>query len=101
VIKVDAYVVEVLLRDLTGHERCPSAFLVYLYLWGRSTGGNVRRVQLSLRELAEGTGLSKSAVQSAIQLLKRRRLLRAERRHTTAVPSYTLHRPWARWRRNG
>ena len=97
-IKVDAYVVEVLLRDLTGHERSPAAFLVYLYLWAKSAGGNTRRVQLSLRELAEGTGLSKSAVQSAIRLLKGRRLLRTERRHTTAVPRYTLHRPWARRR---
>src|SRR5690349_10544746 len=32
-IGVDDYVIDVLMRDLVGHDRAPSAFLVYLYLW--------------------------------------------------------------------
>jgi hypothetical protein len=32
-IEVDDYVVDTLMADLVGHDRQPSAFLVYLYLW--------------------------------------------------------------------
>ena len=42
---VDAYVVDVLMRDLVGHDRCASAFLVYLLLVGlsaRDRGKTVR-----------------------------------------------------------
>jgi hypothetical protein len=35
---VDHYVVDVLLRDLVGHDRSPAAFLVYLFLWRRTRG---------------------------------------------------------------
>lgn len=91
---VDAYVVDVLLPDLVGHDRHPAAFLVYLYLW-RQTDGGVRRVELALREIAEGTGLSKRAVQDAVARLTRRRLLEAERESITAVSRFTVRRPWA------
>lgn len=94
-IELDRYVLDVLLRDLTGHERAPSAFLVYLYLWSRTLARNTKSVRLSLRQLAEGTGLSKSAVQSAIHRLLRRRLIGVKKESRTAVPDYSLHRPWA------
>ena len=37
-LRIDAYVIETLMRDLVQHDRQPSAFLVYLLLWQRSTG---------------------------------------------------------------
>jgi DNA-binding transcriptional ArsR family regulator len=95
-LAIDGYVVRTLMPDLVGHDRQPSAFLVYLLLWERSAGARQRSVSLSLREIAEGTGLSKRAVQTALAVLARRRLVTARRDGPTAVPEYTVHRPWAR-----
>ena len=94
-LSVDAYVIESLMPDLAGHDRRPSAFLVYLFLW-RCTDGGKRAASASLRAIAEGTGVSKRGVQLALDTLARRRLVTARRESITAVPSYTLHRPWAR-----
>ena len=94
-IAVDPYVVDTLLPDLVGHDRRPSAFLVYLVLWRRTEAGRAAAA-LSLRDLAEATGLSKRAVQSAVNALVRRRLVALERETLTAIPSYTVLRPWAR-----
>jgi len=93
--KVDAYVMDSLLPDLVLHDHRPSTFLVYLYLWYLAAG---RRTppQVSHRDLAVATGLSKSAVQGAIRILIRRRLVRATRAGVTAVPQYTVLRPWRR-----
>ncbi|MEW6320479.1 MAG: helix-turn-helix domain-containing protein [Acidobacteriota bacterium] len=95
-LALDAYIVETLLPDLTGHDRQPSAFLVYLYLWSRTHGARRARVQVSLVDLAEATGLSKRAVQDALGALVRRKLVSLTRESITAVPVYTVHRPWAR-----
>jgi DNA-binding GntR family transcriptional regulator len=92
-IEIDDYVLDVLMRDLVGHDRSPSAFFVYLYLWRRTREGEVR---LPLQRIAEGTGLSKRSVQAAVGHLEDRRLLRVERESITAVPEYTVLRPWAR-----
>ena len=92
---LDPYVVDVLLPDLVGHDRHPSAFLVYLVLWHRTAGGR-REAALSLRELAEATGLSKRAVQGALATLERRRLLAIDRAAPTAIPSHRVLRPWDR-----
>jgi DNA-binding GntR family transcriptional regulator len=92
-IEVDDYVLDVLMRDLVGHDRSPSSFLVYLYLWRRTRDGESR---LPLQRIAEGTGLSKRSVQAAIGHLQGRRFLRVERESITAVPEYTVLRPWAR-----
>jgi hypothetical protein len=94
-VTLDAYVVDVLLPDLVGHDRRPSAFLVYLWLW-RQAGGPRRGTEVSLRGIAEGTGLSKRAVQTGLATLERRRLVAIERRGPTAVPVYTVLRPWRR-----
>jgi hypothetical protein len=93
---LDSYVLDVLMRDLTEHEKRPSAFLVYLYVWRRSLGAGQRVASLSHQQLAEGTGLSKSAVQGAVRLLKRRKLLSASLKNPTATPTYRVERPWAR-----
>jgi len=59
-IRLDDYVVDVLLRDLVGHDHSAAAFVVYLFLWRRTLGGGRKRVRLSHREIALETGLSKS-----------------------------------------
>lgn len=96
-VALDPYVVDVLLPDLVGHDRRPSAFLLYLLLWRRSAGGRTTAA-LSLRELAEATGLSKRAVQGALLTLARRRLVATLRDGPTAVPTYRVLRPWDRAR---
>lgn len=93
---LDSYIVDALMRDLTEHEKRPSAFLVYLHVWRRSVGAGQKVVSLSHQQLAEGTGLSKSAVQGAVRLLKRRKLLSAALKNPTATPVYRVERPWAR-----
>jgi hypothetical protein len=93
--KVDAYVLETLLPDLVLHDRQPSAFLVYLHLWYRAAG-RAAPVRASHQDIVAATGLSKSAVQSAVRTLVRRRLVRASRDGVTAVPHYTVLRPWRR-----
>ncbi len=95
-IAIDDYIVRTLMPDLVGHDRQPSAFVVYLYLWERSAAARQRTATLSLREIAEGTGLSKRAVQTALAVLARRRLVTARRESATSVPEYTVHRPWTR-----
>jgi DNA-binding MarR family transcriptional regulator len=95
-LKLEGYVVEVLLRDLVGHDRSPAAFLVYLSLYAMTYGAARRSARLSLKQLAERTGLSKSAVQAALRILLRRQLVRAQHATRTAVPEYFVMRPWAR-----
>ena len=93
---LDAYVLDTLMADLVGRERCPSALLVYLHLWGRRRLSREGSARVSLQAIATDTGLSKSAVQGAIRLLLRRRLLRSEHASRTAVPEYFVRRPWKR-----
>jgi DNA-binding MarR family transcriptional regulator len=97
-IAVDVYVLDVLMPDLTGHDRSPGAFLVYLALWTALYRLSQRRVAISLQQLAEATGLSKSAVQAAVRILKGRGLVRVTKRSPTAVPQYELVRHWLRRR---
>lgn len=96
-MELDAYVVETLMPDLVGHDHQPSAFLVYLYLWSRTRGQGAEEVTASLRQIADGTGVSKRAVQDAVARLAQRQLVSVERESITAVPRYRVHRPWARW----
>jgi hypothetical protein len=93
---LDSYVLDVLMADLVGHDRAPSAYLVYLKLWHLCGGPGKRGAPLSLQTLATETGVSKSSVQSAVRRLKRRGLIQARRAAPTAVPLYTVHTPWRR-----
>ena len=101
-LTLDRYIVDSLMPDLVGHDKQPSAFLVFLYLWSRATmrrgpqGMRGRRVVASLQQIAFDTGLSKSAVQHAIRTLKRRRLIHAHQASATAAPDYLVHAPWRR-----
>jgi len=97
-LRLDPYVVETLLPDLVGHDRSPSSFLVYLALSGRTGLRRGAKTRLSHRQLAEETGLSKSAVQGAVRNLTRRRLVAVTRTNATAVPEYSVLRPWIRRR---
>ncbi len=98
VVELDAYVIDTLMRDLVGHDRQPSAFLVYLFLWrvAGAEGGEGGAVAVSLRDIALGTGLSRRAVQESLGRLQRRQLIGIARAGITAVPEYTVLRPWAR-----
>ena len=92
-IPIDDYVLDTLLRDLTGHDRKPAAFLVYLWL----TGEQSRRkspVAISYIEHAQNTGLSRSSAQAAVRWLIRRKLLSSTKANATAVPVYTVQFPW-------
>lgn len=90
----DQYIIETLMPDLVGHDRQPAAFLLYLHLAHRA--GRAQRARASLRDLAADTGLSKTAVQRAVRTLTRRRLLKIDKASMTAVPVYTVLRPWQR-----
>src|SRR5438477_8616794 len=95
-VPVDDYVLDVLMRDLIAHDQKPSAFLVYLFLFGRAARQRWRPVSMSLRMIAEEIGLSKSAVQTALDTLRYRELIITVRSHATAVPTHHVLRHWIR-----
>jgi hypothetical protein len=100
-LRLDPYVVDTLMADLVDHDRSAASFLVYLWLWAECARAAVRRgrpktAQRSLREIAEGTGVSKRAVQNALARLKRRKLVAAVRASITATPVYEVLTPWRR-----
>ena len=90
---LDDYVTNVLMRDLVGHDKRPVSFLVYLWLAAEQQR-RAGAVQISYHQLAESTGVSKSAAQSAVAWLLRRKLLTASKLNTTAIPSYQVQTPW-------
>jgi len=93
-VPVDDYVLDVLLRDLVGHDQQPAAFLAYLFLYGRAARDGWRPVAASRRMIAAETGLSKSAVHTALATLRRRELIATESEHATAVPRHAVLRHW-------
>ncbi len=95
-ITLDAYVLEVLMRDLVGHDKSPAAFLVYLHIWTETVGRGVDSAPLSHQRMASAIGISKSAVQAAVRRLTRRRLIRAHKSTVTSTPEYRVLYPWRR-----
>jgi DNA-binding MarR family transcriptional regulator len=95
-IPIDEYVLDVLMRDLIGHDQQPAAYLVYLYLYGQAARKKWKPVAASLRTLADATGLSKSAIQIAVATLRRRELIVTTRDHATAT---SRHRVLCHWRK--
>jgi len=93
-IPVDDYVLDVLMRDIVGHDRNPAAYLVYLHLYGRSARTKWRQVTASLRTIADATGLSKSAVQTALRRLHRRELISSSAAGPTSTPRHRVLRHW-------
>ena len=90
---LDDYVIDVLMRDLVGHDRKPTSFLIYLWL----STGQFRiggPVSVSYADIAESVGVSKSSAQVAVAWLLRRKLLAVSKGTVTATPSYTVLKPW-------
>jgi hypothetical protein len=92
---IDEYVTDVLMRDLVGHDKRPASFLVYLWLAAEEQRRK-EAVQISYQELAESIGISKSAAQSAISWLGRRKLIAASKSSVTSTPKYRVQTPWRR-----
>ena len=95
-LQIDDYILDTLMRDLIGHDRQPSAFIVYLHLWRETHAQHRPSAQIALQDIAGVTGLSKRSVQSALGWLVKRRLVAVERASITAIPIYTVLRPWRR-----
>ena len=91
-IELDGYVVDTLMRDLVGHDRRPSAFLVWLAIASQESAGR----SFSYSGLADETGLSRRAVQDAVGHLIRRGLLEANRLGPTEMAVYRALKPWRR-----
>lgn len=98
--RLDDYITDVLMRDLVGHDRRPVSFLVYLWLAAEQRRRN-GAVQISYQALAECVGVSKSSAQAAVSWLVRRKLLATCKENATAVPRYTVNRPWRDSARRG
>ncbi|MEA1673265.1 helix-turn-helix domain-containing protein [Nitrospirillum sp. BR 11163] len=90
-IEIDPYILDTLMRDLVGHDRRPSAYLVYLALVADAVNG---RTMLSHAELAERTGLSKRAVQDALRHLGGRDLVTITRARRTEAAVVEPRFPW-------
>lgn len=95
-LRLDAYITDTLMRDLVGHDRAPSAFVVFLWLWRRTHAEGKRAIGVSLADIARATGLSKSSVQNAVRRLSRRRLVTAARGGPTVAPIYQVNETWKR-----
>jgi len=93
---LDAYVFEVLMPNLVGHDRRPAAFVVYLYLLHCAETLGRDQVPASLQTIALKTGLSKSAGQVALRHLKRRGLVGEDEVGTQVNPVRQVLRPWRR-----
>ena len=93
---MDAYVIDVLMPDLVGHDRRPASFIVYLYLLRHAATTRRDTVSVSLQTIATKTGLSKSTVQAAVRHLRRRRLLDPAVVATVTAPMRRVLRPWNR-----
>ena len=54
-MQLDPHIVDTLMRDLVSHDRAPSAFLLYLFLWRQTRGEGRDAFGASLRpRLASG-----------------------------------------------
>lgn len=92
----DPYIIDTLMRDLLGHDRAPSAFALYLWLWRHTRGAGKSAIGVSLQAMASETGLSKSSVQNALRRLERRKLVTIHRDGPTAACRYEIHESWKR-----
>lgn len=95
-LTLDAYVVDVLMPDLVGHDRRPAAFIVYLFLLRQAVISRRDTVSVSLQTIATKTGLSKSTVQGALRHLRRRHLVDPTVAATVTNPVRHVLRPWIR-----
>lgn len=92
-IELDRYVIDVLMRDLVGHDRSPSAFIVYLAIHAAAAEG---KAFFSYQAMADLTGLSKRTCQDAVARLHRRGLVSITRKGGTDAAEYRPLHPWRR-----
>jgi len=95
-LSIDAYIVDVLMPDLVGHDRRPATFVVYLFLLRQAAKARRDTISVSLQTIATNTGLSKSTVQTALRHLRRRKLLDPTITATVVAPVRRIMRPWVR-----
>ena len=95
-MKLEPYLFDALMRDLVGHTKAPTAYLVYLQLYRHTHGLSRDTVAMSLMMLADVTGLSKRSVQTAVSLLQSRELISIYKQRPTSIPIYTVLTPWRR-----
>jgi len=93
-VLIDDYVLDVLMRDLIGHDQKPAAYLVYLHLYGQAARNKWRSISASVRRIAEATGSSKSAVHAALAHLRCRQLIATTADHVSATPRHRVLRHW-------
>ena len=91
---LDDYVVDILMRDLVGHDHKPTSFLVYVWLSYEVARRRRERIPVSYQTIADSVGVSKSAAQASVRWLLRRKLIEAKKGSRTAVPGYRVLRPW-------
>jgi len=48
-VPIDVYVLDVLMRDLIGHDQKSAAFMVYLHLYGQAARNKWRHINASVR----------------------------------------------------
>ena len=92
-LTLDRHVIDPLMRDLVGHDRKPSAYLVYLAVLTQNEAG-VRA--MSYTELVDLTGLSRRSIQDAVAHLGRRKLIEIQRVGPTETAAYRALFPWRR-----
>jgi hypothetical protein len=97
-IQIDDYVLDVLMRDLVGHDRRVVSFLVYLWFVAEQAKEQRKGngVEASYRQIAESIGVSKSSAQAAVAWLIQRKLLTSAKKTVTATPRYKVLTPWRR-----
>jgi hypothetical protein len=93
-LPLDSYITDTLMRDILGHDRAPSAFALYLWLWRHTRAVGKSQIGASLQEMASETGLSKSSVQNALRRLRRRKLVAVRRGGPTQACHYEVLEPW-------
>jgi hypothetical protein len=95
-LAIDPHLVDVLLPDLVGHDKRPSSFVLYLWLYAMTRGVGRKSAFFSYQMLTDRTGLSKRAVQRAVAHLRRRQLIKVAKSSPTAVPEYSVATPCQR-----
>ena len=95
-LTLEAYLIDCLLPDLVGHDRRLASYIIYLYLYRQASQQTTWSIRMSHQSIAAATGLSRSAVQSALTHLQSRQLIESSRAHATAVPLHRVLRPWLR-----
>jgi hypothetical protein len=86
---LDDYVVDTLIRDLVGPEHQPTSFLIYLWLSYETARSRREQVPVSYQTIADSVGVSKTAAQTSVRWLVRRKYWLS---HFALITSRANHR---------